>query len=60
MSKTKRFKEYLEEDYIKPKRNTKEISRHTYKEHLKHLIEKEDWDELEDETYEFEHSNNRR
>ena len=60
MSKTKRFREYLEEDYINPKSNIKTVSRHTYKEHLKHLIEKENWDELENEIYEYEHSNHRR
>jgi len=54
---TKRFKEYLEEnDGIRHKKLKKE-SRHNFKEHLKDLIEHEDWDELEEETLEYEHSN---
>lgn len=61
MSKsTKRFKEYLEEsDNIKHKRLKKE-SRHNFKEHLKDVMENEDWDALEDELYEESHSNYRR
>lgn len=53
---TKRFKEYVEEDYL-PRKKLKKESRHNYKEHLKHMIEDEDWDALEDETLENEHSN---
>lgn len=57
--KTKRFKEYLEEDDLRHKKLKKE-SRHNYKDHLRDIIESGDWDELEDETYEQEHSNHYR
>lgn len=56
---TKRFKEYVEEDYVPHKRLKKE-SRHNYKEHLRHMIEDGDWDGLEDEIYEQEHSDHYR
>ena len=57
--KTKRFKEYLEEDDLRHKKLKKE-SRHNYKDHLRDIIDSGDWDELEDETYEQEHSNHYR
>ena len=55
----KRFKEYIEENDF-PKAKGKKESRHNMKEHLKQLIDHEDWDELEDERYEIEHSNHSR
>jgi len=54
---TKRFKDYIEEDYGFRKKKLKKESRHNTKEHLRDLIEHEDWEELEDETLEYEHSN---
>ena len=61
MSKTtKRFKAYIEESDGIRKKRLKEESRHNFKEHLKDLIDHEDWDELEDETIEHEHSNHYR
>jgi hypothetical protein len=57
--RTKSFKEYIDEnDGIRHKKIKKE-SRHNFKEHLKHMIEDEDWDSLEDEINEQEHSHNR-
>jgi len=54
---TKRFKAYIEEaDGIRRKR-LKDESRHNFKEHLKDIIEQEDWESLENELYEEEHSN---
>lgn len=52
---TKRFKEYLEESGGIRKKRLKDESRHNFKEHLKDLIDHEDWDELEEETIEYEH-----
>ena len=55
----KRFKEYIKENDF-PKSKQKKESRRTIKEHLKHLIDEENWDELEDERYDIEHSNHSR
>lgn len=61
MSKTtKRFKTYIEESDGIRKKRLKDESRHNFKEHLKHIIEDEDWESLEDELYEDEHSNHYR
>ncbi len=57
---TKRFKEYLEESGGIRHKKLKKESRHNFKEHLKDLIEHEDWDELEDEISEHEHSDHYR
>ena len=51
----KRFKEYIEETDF-PKKKMKKESRHNMKEHLKNLIDEENWEELENERQEFEHS----
>jgi hypothetical protein len=54
---TKRFKEYIEEgEYLRRKKLKKE-SRHNYKEHLKDVIDHQDWDELAEELYYESHSN---
>lgn len=55
----KRFKEYIEETDF-PKKKIKKESRHNIKSHLRSLIDVEDWDELENERQEFEHSNHSR
>ena len=52
---TKRFKAYIEESDGIRKKRLKNESRHNFKEHLKDIIEHEDWDELEQETFEYEH-----
>ena len=44
----KRFKEYIEETDFKKKKIKKE-SRHNIKNHLRSLIDVEDWDEVENE-----------
>jgi len=54
---TKRFKAYIEESDGIRKKRLKDESRHNYKEHLKDIIDHEEWDELEDELYEESHSN---
>ena len=54
---TKRFKAYIEESDGIRKKRLKNESRHNFKEHLKDIIEHEDWESLEDELYEDEHSN---
>jgi hypothetical protein len=59
MSKTKEYRnKHLETDGLKHKKIKKE-SRHNFKEHLKDIIDSENWDELKDELYYEEHSNNR-
>ena len=59
MSKTKEYhNKHLETDGLKHKKIKKE-SRHNFKEHLKDIIDTENWDELQDELYYEEHSNNR-
>jgi hypothetical protein len=55
MSKSKDFyNKHVETDGLKKKKIKKE-SRHNFKEHLKDIIEHEDWDELKDELYYDEH-----
>jgi hypothetical protein len=56
MSKSKDFyNKHIETDGLKKKKIKKE-SRHNFKEHLKDIIEHEDWDELKDELYYDEHA----
>jgi hypothetical protein len=58
MSKSKDFyNKHVETDGLKKKKIKKE-SRHNFKEHLKDIIEHEDWDELQDELYYDEHARN--
>jgi hypothetical protein len=56
---TKSFKEYVEEDHL-PRKKLKKESRHNYRDHLRDVIESGDWEKLEDELYDAEHSNYRR
>ena len=44
----KRFKEYIEETDFQKKKIKKE-SRHNIKNHLRSLIDEEDWEEIENE-----------
>jgi hypothetical protein len=46
----------METDGLKQKKLKKE-SRHNFKDHLKDVIDTENWDELADELYYDEHSN---
>lgn len=58
MSKTKNFyNKHLETEGLKQKKLKKE-SRHTFKDHLRDVIESEDWDELEEELYYETHGRN--
>jgi hypothetical protein len=60
MSKSKDFyNKHVETDGLKKKKIKKE-SRHNFKEHLKDIVDHENWDELQDELYYEEHSNHYR
>jgi hypothetical protein len=59
MSKSKDFyNKHVETDGLKKKKLKKE-SRHNFKDHLRDVLDTENWDELQDELYYEEHSNNR-
>ena len=49
---TKRFKAYIEESDGIRKKRLKNESRHNFKEHLKDIIEHEDWESLEENDWE--------
>lgn len=45
-----------EESKILRHKKIKKESRHNFRDHLKHMVEEGDWDGIEEETYEHEHS----
>lgn len=56
MSKSKDFyNKHIETDGLKKKKLKKE-SRHNFKDHLRDVLDSENWDELNDELYYEEHS----
>jgi hypothetical protein len=56
----KSFKDYVDETDGLRKKKLKKESRHNFKDHLRDVMETEDWDALEDELYEESHSNHYR